>query len=129
MKNSVKRHLFVAAGWLFVLLGAVGMVLPLLPTTPFLILALAFFARSSPGFHSMLLNHRWVGASLTQWEEQRSVSLRTKRRATALVLVSFSISIAIMHEKVALQILLAAMAAVLLVFIWRLKQDPVSDSA
>jgi len=123
MKNRVRRHLLVLSGWFFVLLAVVGVVLPFLPTTPFLILALTLFARSSPAFHRMLLNNRWFGASLKQWEERKSVSLRTKRRATVLVLLSFSILIAILYERVALQILLAAMAMVLLLFIWRLKQS------
>jgi uncharacterized membrane protein YbaN (DUF454 family) len=116
------RILFISLGWFFILLGIIGIVLPILPTTPFLILALALFAKSSSRFHQMLLNNRWVGASLKQWEEKKSVSRQTKLNACILVIASFSISIAILHGRVELQAFLIITAAVLLFFIWRLKE-------
>ncbi|MCK5829893.1 MAG: YbaN family protein [Methylococcales bacterium] len=122
MKKTITRFLLITLGWFFVVLGIVGIALPILPTTPFLILALALFARSSPRFHRMLLNNRWVGASLKQWEENKSVSRRTKRNASLLVLLSFSFSIAILHGRVELQIFLISLATLLLFFIWRLKE-------
>ncbi|MCF6204506.1 MAG: YbaN family protein [Methylococcaceae bacterium] len=122
MKKTITRIALICLGWFFILLGVVGIVLPILPTTPFLILALALFARSSPRFHLMLLNNRWVGASLKQWEEKKSVSRQTKRNASILVAISFSISIAILHERVELQTFLIVMAIVLLFFIKRLKE-------
>lgn len=122
MKKTITKVLYVSLGWFFILIAAIGVILPLLPTTPFLILALAFFANSSPRFHQMLLNNRWVGASLKQWEEKKSVSRQTKRYASLVVLVSFSFSIAILHGRLEFQIFLIAMATVLLFFIWRLKE-------
>ncbi len=122
MKKTIIRILYISLGWFFVLLGIIGIFLPILPTTPFLILALALFARSSPRFHQMLLNNRWVGASLKQWEEKKSVSRQTKRNASILVLISFSLSIAILSGRLELQILLMGIASVLLFFIWRLKE-------
>ncbi len=123
MKKTITKILYISLGWFFVLLGIIGVFLPILPTTPFLILALALFARSSPRFHQMLLNNRWVGASLKQWEEKKSVSRQTKRNASILVLISFSLSIAILSGRLKLQILLMGIATVLLFFIWRLKES------
>ncbi len=122
MKKAITRILFVLFGWLFVLLGIIGIVLPILPTTPFLILALAFFARSSPHFHQMLLHNRWVGASLKQWEEKKTVSSQTKRNASILTFISFSISIALLYGRLELQLFLFTMAIILLFFIRRLKE-------
>lgn len=122
MKKIITKILFIFLGWFFVLLGIIGIFLPILPTTPFLILSLALFARSSPRFHQMLLNNRWVGASLKQWEEKKSVSRRTKRNASFLIFVSFSTSIVILHERLELQALLMVLATILLFFIWRLKE-------
>ena len=122
MKKLIQKSLFIFLGWFFVVLGVIGVVLPILPTTPFLILALAFFARSSPRFHQMLLNNRWVGTSLKQWEEKKSVSRQTKRNASILVFISFSLSIAILSSRLELQAFLIVMATILLFFIWRLKE-------
>ena len=122
MKDNVVRIIYISLGWLFVVIGAIGVVLPILPTTPFLILSLGLFAKSSTRFHQMLLNNRWVGQSLREWEEQRTVSRQTKKRATILVFVSFSASIAILHDRLELQIFLVTMATILLTTIWRLKE-------
>jgi uncharacterized membrane protein YbaN (DUF454 family) len=60
MKNWI-RILLVIAGTLFVGLGIIGIFIPVLPTTPFLLLAAACYARSSRKFHEWLLNNRWFG--------------------------------------------------------------------
>jgi len=118
----MKKALLALLGWFFIILGGIGIVLPILPTTPFLIVALALFAKSSPAFHNMLISNVWFGASLKQWEEQQTVSHKTKLKALALVVVSFSLSIIIVHERHALQTLLVAIAVILLIYIWRIKE-------
>ena len=122
----VKKHLFIVLGWLFVLIGLVGVVLPVLPTTPFLIVALALFSKSSPRFHQMLLNNRWFGPALQQWEQTRSMSRKTKRKASLMIVLAFSVSIAILIGRLWLQLMLLGMAFVLLIMIWRIKELPES---
>jgi len=117
----LKKKLLVLLGWFFVVLAAIGMLLPLLPTTPFLILALALFAKSSPHFHQMLLDNRWFGAVLKQWDDSKTVSHQTKWRATLLVVISFSVSIALLSGRLGLQFMLLVLAVILLVLIWRLR--------
>jgi uncharacterized membrane protein YbaN (DUF454 family) len=121
MKKTITRIILISLGWFFIALGILGVVLPILPTTPFLILALGLFAKSSPHFHQMLLNNRWFGKELRQWETQKSISRQTKRKAAGLIVISFSLSIAILHGKIPLQIFLILMAIGLLFFIGRLK--------
>lgn len=123
MIKILQNHLLIILGWLCILLGIIGAVLPILPTTPFLILALVFFSKSSPRFHKMLLNNKSFGPILKQWEEKKTMSRQTKYKATFLIIVSFSISIAIYHNNTQLQLLLVAMAMVLLFLIWRIKED------
>jgi len=123
MKQALRKNLFIVLGCLFVLLGAVGVVLPVLPTTPFLLLALALFANSSPRFHQMLLNNRWFGTILRQWEDSKTVSRQVKRRASFLILVSFSISIFLLQGNMGLQGMLVVIALILLLIIWRLKES------
>ncbi|HIO97219.1 MAG TPA: DUF454 domain-containing protein [Leucothrix sp.] len=113
----------VLLGWFFILLSAVGVLVPILPTTPFLILALAIFANSSPRFHQMLLDNRWFGPILKDWEENKTVTRRIKLRATFLVLISFSFSTFLVRYSWILQIMLITIAVILLVFIWRLKES------
>ena len=96
MQEALKRYLLLSLGWLSVILGAIGALLPVIPTTPFLILALACFSKSSPRFHRMLLNNKWVGPSLTEWEQNKTISRQIKFRAMVLVVISFTISIIIL---------------------------------
>ncbi|MBX2849940.1 MAG: YbaN family protein [Acidiferrobacterales bacterium] len=119
-----KKYILIALGWLFVGLGVIGVFLPFLPTTPFLILALALFSRSSERFHQMLLNNRWFGPSLGQWEESRTLSRKTKYKSTGLIIVTFSVSIAILNGKLKLQLMLIGICLILLFFIWRIKETP-----
>ena len=126
MRKHIKNYSLIALGIFFVLLGLIGAVLPLLPTTPFLILALSCFAKSSPRFHQALLNNRFFGKSLRQWEESRSLTRRTKIKAAALIILTFSLSIFILQGQAPLQLGLSALGTILLFFIWRLKEvEPV----
>ena len=103
-------------------LGAVGAVLPLLPTTPFLILALFLFSKSSPRFHQMLLDNPWFGPGLRQWEADRSLARPIKYKATGLIILTFGISIYLVADNFWLQAMLVLLGVGLLVFLWRLKE-------
>ena len=122
MRKKIKKYLLILCGLISITLGIIGAVLPILPTTPFLILALACFANSSPRFHRMLLNNRWFGSALQQWEESRTITRASKLKAMILVVLTFSLSIGILHEKLQLQIGLLVIGSILLVFMWRLKE-------
>lgn len=77
-ERRLVRILFLFLGFFFVGLGVVGVVLPILPTTPFMIVALACFARSSQRFHSWLYNHHLFGPALQQWNQYRVIPLVVK---------------------------------------------------
>jgi uncharacterized protein len=83
-------YLFLAG--LFFVLGALGAVLPVLPTTPFLLLTSYFLARSSPKWQRVLLRSRWFGPILNDWQKHRGVKQRVKYQAVVMVLVVVSIS-------------------------------------
>jgi len=84
----MKRPLYRALGLLSVGLGVVGAVLPLLPTTPFLILAAYFFARSHPEWEAKLLAHPTVGPSILAWRDHGAIPRVAKRLATVLLAIS-----------------------------------------
>jgi uncharacterized membrane protein YbaN (DUF454 family) len=73
-----RQPLLVAAGTVCVVLGVVGIFLPLLPTTPFLLLAGALYARSSPRFYRGLLGNRYLGGYIRNYRSRRGIPLRTK---------------------------------------------------
>ncbi|WP_374430333.1 YbaN family protein [Tabrizicola sp.] len=86
------RGLWLGLGGLFLGLGLLGVVLPVLPTTPFLLLAAGCFARSSPRLHGWLLAHPLFGPPIRDWEENGAISRKAKRLAlgsmAAVLLVS-----------------------------------------
>ncbi len=84
----MKGKLLTIIGWFFVALGMVGVVLPLLPTTPFLLLALLCFSHGSPRFYHWLYQHRVFGQSLRAWQEER----RIPKIAWVMIAVMLSIS-------------------------------------
>ncbi len=112
----------IAAGWFFVLLGVIGAVLPVMPTTVFLIIALALFSQSSQRFHQMLLDNRWFGEDLKRWERQKCIARSTKIKASIMIVLSFAASIYLFRHLLWLIAVMICLAALLLIIIWRLKE-------
>lgn len=82
------RTLYLAAGLFFVGLGVVGAFLPVLPTVPFLLLAVFCFARSRPEWAARLYNHPTYGPALRQWRDRKAIGRRAKISAIAVMIVS-----------------------------------------
>jgi len=87
----VRRHLYLAAGFLCLGLAVVGALLPVMPTTVFVILAAWCFARSSPALEARLLGHPTFGPSIVRWRERRAISRKGKVAAS----IAFAVSILI----------------------------------
>jgi hypothetical protein len=83
--NPVKRALLVAAGSACLALAVLGVFLPLLPTTPFLLLASACYVRSSERLHGWLMGNRLLGGYIRNFKERRGVPLRAKVTTVALL--------------------------------------------
>lgn len=78
MKSPIKRWGWFALGWLMVALGFVGLLLPVMPTTIFLILAAGCFSHSSPRFEAWLLDHKWFGPPIHRWRERGAIPRNAK---------------------------------------------------
>lgn len=89
-----RRAVYFVLGWLFFGLGVLGAVLPILPTTPFMLLAAWAFSKSSRRFERWLLEHRWFGPGIKRWRAHRVVPARVKRVSYATMLVTFTLSVA-----------------------------------
>lgn len=115
----LRRPLLLAAGWVCILLGAIGVFLPLLPTTPFLLLAAACFARSSPRYHRWLMSNKHFGPLLTQWRRSKEIPPGIKVKAMVITAMMFAISITVV-DVLALRVLLICIAGCVLVFLGRI---------
>jgi uncharacterized protein len=105
------RALLTAAGMISVGLGVVGIFLPLLPTTPFLLLAAACFFRSSRRFYGWLTGHHRLGTYIRNYREGRGVPLRVKVVSIALLWITIGISAIFVVNLLAVRILLVLIAA------------------
>jgi uncharacterized membrane protein YbaN (DUF454 family) len=95
--TGLVRWILVSVGLFFAVLGSLGAFLPVLPTTPFVLLAAACFAKSSPTFHRRLLANPLFGSYLAQWQRDHTVPREAKRKAYGMVLVTFSLSIVLLE--------------------------------
>lgn len=82
-------------GCVSVALGALGLVLPLLPTTPFLLLGAYGFARSSPRLHAWLIDHPQLGGYIRDWQTHRAIDRRAKRLSVGAMAGALALSIAL----------------------------------
>jgi len=106
------------AGVLALLLALLGLFLPLLPTTPFLLLASACFARGSSRLHGWLLNHRVFGVYLRNFETGKGIPLRAKIVASVMMWSSLVVAV-IRFEHLGLRIALVLVACSVSLYLWR----------
>lgn len=89
--DGLWRPALFAAGWIFLAVGIVGLALPLLPGTVFLILSAACFARSSPRFEAWLLNHARLGPPVRRWREKGAIPRPAKVFAVGSMAASWAV--------------------------------------
>lgn len=112
------RWLFLGLGLAALALALLGIFLPVLPTTPFVLLAAALFARGSGRLHHYLLHHRVFGPIIQDWEEHRSMPPGVKPWAFTLLATSFAGSIYAV-ESTPVRLALATLGLILALFLWR----------
>ncbi|WP_162047592.1 YbaN family protein [Vibrio taketomensis] len=115
----VQRLFLNFIGGLSLCLGFLGIFLPVLPTTPFVLLASACFMRSSPSFHRWLNQHPTFGPIISNWHQHRAVTRKVKLRGVLAMVLSFSFSIYIVSHNW-LKIMLIVMLVILLSWFIRL---------
>lgn len=118
--SPVVRALLVAAGSIALGLGILGIFLPLLPTTPFVLLSAACFARASPRLHAWLLANRTFGPLILEWERHRSIPYRAKVTAIVMMTVTFGASIIFFVKPLWLKIALGVFGVGLAVWMARI---------
>ena len=94
MTGGLKRRLYLALGVLSAVMGAAGVVLPLVPTTPFLLVSVWAFSRSSPRFQRYIETHPRFGPPLAAWRERRAIPRRAKALAAVALAASWGVTAA-----------------------------------
>ena len=117
--SPLVRAMYLGAGFLALFLAVLGAVLPVLPTTPFILLAAACFARGSEHFHRKLLENRIAGPIIREWTLYRSIPQRIKRWVYFLMTLSFGSSIWIVPE-LWQKVMLVVIGSILAGYVWRI---------
>ncbi|MCP5036637.1 MAG: DUF454 domain-containing protein [Rhodobacteraceae bacterium] len=89
----MRRILYLTFGWIAVGLGLIGVVLPGLPTTPFMLVAAFAFSKGSPRLRAWLVDHRLFGPPIRDWENRGAISRRAKVTAVSMMALIFAISL------------------------------------
>jgi uncharacterized protein len=90
--TKLSNTLLIIAGSFFVVIGVIGIFLPLLPTTPFLLLAAACYSRSSKRFHNWLITNKWFGAYIKNYQEGRGIPVKAKLSTISLLWITILFS-------------------------------------
>jgi uncharacterized membrane protein YbaN (DUF454 family) len=114
MSEKIKRQLLLAAGTLSLAIGIVGIVVPLLPTTPFLLLAAGCYLRSSQRFYNWLMGNRFFGNYIRNYIEGRGIPVKVKLFIIILLWVTIGISIWLVAKPLVTVILLIVAVGVTL---------------
>ena len=97
MKNlslqSIKKPCLIVIGWICVVLGVIGIVVPLLPTTPFLLLAATCFAKSSDRFYQWLIGHPWFGKYIENYRNGLGIPMKVKIVTILMLWLSIGFSV------------------------------------
>ncbi len=106
------RLVWVSVGSGAVALGTAGLVVPLMPTTPFLLVAAWAFARSSPRLHRWLVSHPRFGPAIRDWQHHRAISRRAKALAMVAIAATLATSVALGVGAVVLAVQLVVLLCV-----------------
>lgn len=128
MTDPTKKRILVILGWVMVAVGGIGLVLPIMPTTPFLVVAAYCFSKGSPRLHRWVRQHRRFGPPLRDWEDHRVIRTKAKAIATGAIVISFGASAFFLRNESYYSLALITIAALCLLFIWTRNSESSSSS-
>ena len=119
--NTIKSRLFVVAGTIFIGIGVIGIILPVLPTTPFLLLAAACYMRGSQRLYNALLSNRFTGSYICNYLEGRGMPLKTKIRTIIFLWIAVVGTAVLAINSESLRIILAVVLIGVTIHIIKMK--------
>ena len=119
--DKLIRYILIFFGTFFVILGLIGIILPILPTTPFLLLAAACYARSSNKAYTWLLNNKWFGSYIKNYNEGKGIPLKVKIMAISFLWITILASLIFIIEFFLIEIPLLIIASLVSIHILLIK--------
>ncbi len=121
LTQKLKKAILVILGTFFLLLGIIGIILPVLPTTPFLILAAACYLRGSDRMYQWMMNNRYFGDLIRNYMERRGIKPRQKTYAIFMLWFLMLITLVYFVQQFYLRLILVIVAVAVTVHLLRLK--------
>ncbi|MDA3954920.1 MAG: YbaN family protein [Bacteroidales bacterium] len=117
------KYILAILGLISLLIGVLGIFIPLLPTTPFLLLSATLFMKSSTRLYNWLMNHKYLGKYIKNYLQYKVISKKTKISSISLLWIAITISIVLVVEKLVFKILLLAIAIAITIHILSFKSN------
>lgn len=117
---ATKRLVYVMIGSIFVVLAIIGLFLPVVPTSPFLLVAAACYARSSDTLYNKLLSNPMFGPVIRQWRDSGTMPKKAKWASIVLIAVSFSVTIAVFLTGMTARIIMGLIGLIVIAILYRI---------
>lgn len=113
----MKKAILIIIGSISLVLGSIGIILPVLPTTPFLLLSLACFVKSSDKLYRFILNNKYLSPYVADYMSGNGIPKKAKRRAILLIWLTIGFSVIFIIDKAILRIMLLTIASIVSIYI------------
>ncbi len=127
VKNLFLRKVYIVLGSISLALGILGIFLPLLPTTVFLLITAYFYGKSSARFYNWLLNNKYIGGYIKTYREERGMPLKAKIFAISLLWLTIGSTVIFFLDILLIKILLLAIATGVSIYLLSLKTIPLKN--
>lgn len=117
MIKKLGNTFLIALGLISLALGLIGMFLPLLPTTPFVLLAAYFFSKGSPKLHHWVISRPYFGPMILEWERHGIISIKAKILATTMIILLFGLTLKFVNVSMEIKTLVTFIGLCVLLFI------------
>lgn len=114
----MKKILLLIIGSISLGLGAIGIILPVLPTTPFLLLSLACFIRSSSKLYNFILSNKYLAPYVEDYISGNGIPVKVKKKAITLIWITIGFSVIFIIDKMILRVMLLMIATTVSTYIW-----------
>lgn len=121
------KALWITLGILCLILGFIGVFLPLLPTTPFALLAAFCFSKGSDDLHEWLLSTKMFGPLIKDWEDYGVIRLKVKKLSSAMIALLFGYALIFVKVGLWIKLFVSLSGVLVLAFIWTRPSTPISN--